>query len=254
MGRTERSCAEFDIESQRRRQNSQIGPSYFAAVPKQPVAGSDGASRRLEEWIRCRLAPTFPRLSVLANPWPTPGACASARTTQQRNTHNIESREVRYPWHPWCGRVVAVHQTFAKNGWVVSHCSIEENAEARHLEIPEWMFDPVICRRMQLAAVPTVSCEALLDLKSLLRCAPCPDTDVVLQPQHRSLLSPGGADAKIIKSQGRSIHTVSSTTQKSGVAGIASRNKTESSETLRATAARVLRKTPRRRPQRGGGR
>src|SRR2546429_3543690 len=45
--------------------------SYFAAVPKQPVAGSDGASRRLEEWIRCGLAPAFPRLSVLANPWPT---------------------------------------------------------------------------------------------------------------------------------------------------------------------------------------
>ena len=81
-GRTERSCAEFDIESQQRRQNSQIGPSYFAAVPKQPVAGSDGASRRLEEWIRCGLAPAFPRLSVLANPWPTPGACASARSKQ----------------------------------------------------------------------------------------------------------------------------------------------------------------------------
>ena len=120
-------------------------------------------------------------------------------TTQQRNTHNIESREVRYPWHPWCGRVAAVHQTFAKNGRVVSRCGIEENAEARHLEIPEWMFDPVICRRMHLAAVPTVSGEALLDLKSLLRCAPFPDTDVVLQPQHRSLLSPGGADAKITR-------------------------------------------------------
>jgi hypothetical protein len=221
---------------------------------KRRVAGIGGVIPRPEE--------SLPRAPVSAIPLPwAPGrlcprlnAYVTADTTQQRNTHNIESREVRYPWHPWCGRVVAVHQTFAKNGWVVSHCSIEENAEARHLEIPEWMFDPVICRRMQLAAVPTVSCEALLDLKSLLRCAPCPDTDVVLQPQHRSLLSPGGADAKIIKSQGRSIHTVSSTTQKSGVAGIASRNKTESSETLRATAARVLRKTPRRRPQRGGGR
>jgi hypothetical protein len=195
------------------------------------------------------------RIFWLASPCRARGAFGPHGTTQQRNTHNIESREVCYPWHPWCGRVVAVHQTFAKNcRGVVSHCRIEENSEARHLEIPEWMFDPAICRRMQLAAVPIVSCEALLDLKSLLRCAPLPDTDVVLQAQHRSLLSPGGADAKIIEPQDRSIHAVSSTTQGSGLAGIASRNKTESCETFRATAARALWKTPRRRPQKGGRR
>ena len=49
---------------------------------------------------------------------------------------------------------------------------------------------------------PQFGCEALLDLKSLLRCATFPDTAVVLQPRHRSLLSPGDADAKIIESQG----------------------------------------------------
>src|SRR5207237_9741807 len=41
-------------------------------------------------------------------------------TTQQRNTHNIESREVRYPWHPWCDRVVEVHQTLVNNVEVVA--------------------------------------------------------------------------------------------------------------------------------------
>jgi hypothetical protein len=59
------------------------------------------------------------------------------------------------------------------------------------------MFDSVACCRMRMATVPTVSCGALLDLKALLRCASFPDSDVVLQSQHRSLLSPGGADAKI---------------------------------------------------------
>jgi hypothetical protein len=97
---------------------------------------------------------------------PCPDGSALHGTSQQRNTHSIESREVRYTWHPWCGRLVAVHQTFAKNGQVVSHCSIEEHSEARHLEIPEWMFDPAKCRGMRLAAVPTVSCEALLDRPS----------------------------------------------------------------------------------------
>src|SRR2546429_4437947 len=55
----------------------------------------------------------------------------------------------------------------------------------------QWMFDSVACCRMRLAAVPTVSCGALLDLKALLRCALFPDSAVVLQGQHRSLLSPG---------------------------------------------------------------
>ncbi len=169
-----------------------------------------------------------------------PDGCAPRGTSRQRNTHSIESREVCYTWHPWCGRVVAIHKTFIRNGLVVSHCSIEENSESRHLEIPEWMFDLTICRRMQVAAVPTVSCEALLELKSLLQCA-LPDTDVVLQAQHCSL-SPGGADAKTIVSRS-SAHAVSYTAQESGLAGITLRNKTESGETSRATAARALRKT-----------
>ena len=183
-------------------------------------------------------------------PFQAPGASGVRGTSRQRDTHNIEWREVCYTWHPWCGRVVAIHKTFTRNGLVVSHCSIEENSELRHLEIPEWMFDPTICRRMQVAAVPRVSCEALLELKSLLRCALLPDTDVVLQAQHRSL-SPGGADAKTIVSKS-SVHAVSYTAQESGLAGIASRNKTESGEASCATAARARRKTSRRKRQKGG--
>jgi len=39
----------------------------------------------------------------------------------------------------------------------------------RHQEaVPQWMFDPTICCRMELAAVPIVSCEALLDLNAVL--------------------------------------------------------------------------------------
>ena len=221
---------------------------------KRRVAGIGGVIPRPGE--------SLPRAPVSAIPLPwAPGrlcprlnAYVTADTSQQRNTHSIESREVRYTWHPWCGRVVAVHQTFDKNGQVVSHCCIDENSETRHLEIPEWMLDPAKCRRMQLAAVPTVSCEALLALRSLLRCATLPETDVVLQAQHRSLLTPGGADAKVHELQDRSIHTVSSTTQESGLAGIASRNQTESGEASRATAPRAPRKSPRLRDQKGGGR
>ena len=130
-----------------------------------------------------------------------------------------------------------------------------ENREGRLLEIPQWMFDPATCCRMRLAAVPTVSCKALLDLKSLLQCALRPDSGVVLQAQHRCLLSPGGADAKVTEpTEGRSTQTVSSTPPEPGLAGVASRNQAENGEGVRATAARTLRKSPRRGQQKGGGR
>ena len=97
------------------------------------------------------------------------------------------------------GTLVAVHEALTRNGRAVCRCGVDENPGGRLLEIPQWMFDSVACCRMRMAAVPTVSCGALLDLKALLRCALFPDSAVVLQDQHRSLLSPGGADARIIR-------------------------------------------------------
>jgi hypothetical protein len=186
---------------------------------------------------------------------PCPDGCAPRGTTRQRNTHNIESREVSYFWHPWYARAVAVHETFTRNGRAVFQCGLDEKPGARLLEIPQWMFDSVACRRMSLATVPTVSCGALLDLKALLRCASFPDSDVVLQGQHRSLLSPGGADARITKpAESRSIQTISSAPEAPVLAGAASRNQTENSTVAGATAARAHRKSPRLRQQKGGKR
>ena len=181
-------------------------------------------------------------------------ACGPHGTSRQRNTHNIESREVRYPWHPWHARAVAVHEALTKNGRGVFRCGIDENPGVRLLEIPQWMFDSVACCHMRLAAVPTVSCGALLDLKALLRCASFSDRDVVLQGQHRSLLSPGGADAKITEpTESRSIQIVSSTSEAPVLAGAASGNQAENSKVAVATAARTHRKSPRLRQQKGGG-
>ncbi len=175
-------------------------------------------------------------------------------TSRHRNTHNIQSREVRYPWHPWHARAVAVHEALTKNGRGVFRCGLDENPGVRLLEIPQWMFDSVACCHMRMATVPTVSCGALLDLKALLRCASLPDSDVVLQGQHRSLLSPGGADAKITKpTESRSIQTVSSTPEAPVLAGSVSRNQTKNSKVAGATAARAHR-SPRLRQQKGDGR
>jgi hypothetical protein len=117
------------------------------------------------------------------------------------------------------------------------------------------MFDSVACCRLRMAKVPTVSCSALLDLKALLRCPSFPDSAVVLQGQHRSLLSPGGADAKITKpAESRSIQTISSAPEAPVLAGAASGTQTENSTVAGATAARAHRKSPRKRQQKGGKR
>jgi len=184
-----------------------------------------------------------------------PDGSAPRDTSRQSDTHSNESREVRYPWHPWHARAVAVHEAFTRNGRAVCRCSVDENPGLRLLEIPEWMFDSVACSRMYLATVPTVSCGALLDLKALLRCASFPDSDVVLQGQHRSLLTPGGADAKIANpTESRSIQTISSTPEAPVLAGAASRNQTKGGTVAGAAAARAHRKSRRLRQQKGGGR
>ena len=166
--------------------------------------------------------------------------------SRQHNTHNIESREVRYAWHPWHERVVAIHQAFTRSGCALFRCSIEENLETRLLEIPQWMFDPATCCRMHLAAVPTVAGKALLDLKTLLQGTPLPDNGILLQARHRSLLSSGGADAKVSEpAENYSTQTVSSTPPESHLAGAASRNPAKNGGVACATTARTLQKSPR---------
>jgi hypothetical protein len=170
--------------------------------------------------------------------------CGPRGASRQHNTHNIESREVRYAWHPWHDRVVAIHQAFTRSGCALFRCSIEENLETRLLEIPQWMFDPATCCRMRLAAVPTVTCKALVDLKTLLQGTPLPDSGVLLQARHRSFL--GGADAKVTEAaESRSTQTVSSTPPEPDLAGAASRNPAKNGGVACSTIARTLQKSPR---------
>src|SRR5262249_61144263 len=61
--------------------------------------------------------------------------------------------------------------------------------------MPTWMFEAAACCRLRLMPVPTFGCDALLELKALLRTAQRPSAGSVLQAQHRSLLTAGGADA-----------------------------------------------------------
>src|SRR5881628_870302 len=116
--------------------------------------------------------------------------------SRQPNTHNTEWRNVCYPWHPWFGRTVAVYEVVTKRGQSLCRCGLEEERIGRSVEIPTWMLEPATCCRLRTMAVPTVSGDALLALKTLLQ-SPRSAVDLVLQAQHRPLLAAGGADATV---------------------------------------------------------
>ena len=89
-------------------------------------------------------------------------------TTRQHNAHRTEEREVLYPWHPWFGRVVFVHETMKRGGAGVLRCSQSSEEGARCLETPEWMFDRAACCGMVRGDSPRVSRAALYRLKALI--------------------------------------------------------------------------------------
>jgi len=103
----------------------------------------------------------------------TPGQCedGSRCTTRRGNAHNTdkaEEREVLYPWHPWVGCVVVVHEVIEKAGGVVLRCSRDGEATGRWLELPAWMFDRAACLPMQVARRPRADLAALSVLSALL--------------------------------------------------------------------------------------
>src|SRR5262245_51427841 len=108
--------------------------------------------------------PSFEILKHIAR-W---GSMKRRRTSRQPNTHSIESREVRYPWHPWCGRSVWISEIQPRHRGTMYRCTIELSSTVRAVEIPEWMFDAAACAVMRLAPAPVADVEALLQLKHLL--------------------------------------------------------------------------------------
>jgi hypothetical protein len=64
------------------------------------------------------------------------------------------------------------------------------------LEIPEWMLDRTQCSLLKLAEAPYVSCLALTELRKLLDETTCISSNYEVKHQQRSLIIPGGADAR----------------------------------------------------------
>jgi hypothetical protein len=110
--------------------------------------------------------PPWPRERSIG--FPGLGDCVRRDTSQHHNTHIIESREVRYPWHPWYGQRVSIYARFVKGGVASFRCGLAESAGGRSTHLPQWMFDAVACCDSRLMPTPVVSCEALAALQELI--------------------------------------------------------------------------------------
>jgi hypothetical protein len=57
-------------------------------------------------------------------------------TTRQLNTHNIESRDVHYPWHPWYGSRVWVYRISLGRVQPTARCGLEPTQCVKSLVVP----------------------------------------------------------------------------------------------------------------------
>ena len=91
------------------------------------------------------------------------------RTTRLENAHNSEFRELLYPWHPWSGLRIGIHEAIERPGGVVFRCDLTASDANRWLEIPAWMFDRSACAEVRLAVEPHTNLSALVMVGALLR-------------------------------------------------------------------------------------
>lgn len=92
-------------------------------------------------------------------------------TTRRGNAHETDERKVLYPWHPWAGCIVHIHEVIEKVAGDVFRCSHDDGASGRLLELPIWMFDRAACAPMRVETFPQADIAALQALRALLDAA-----------------------------------------------------------------------------------
>ena len=90
--------------------------------------------------------------------------CGSC-TTKQHNAHGTEVREVLYPWHPWFGREVHVHEVVKRGNMPVFWCSTTADRKGQCLAVPSWMFDRAACLHLHPAQAPQVDLAVSTDVR-----------------------------------------------------------------------------------------
>jgi hypothetical protein len=91
-------------------------------------------------------------------------------TTPHHKTHGTEAGdevEVVYPWHPWAGRAIRIHEVIERGAIASARCSLPGATPVRIQELPLWMLDAAGCRTMRVAAHPMATLSALAALCAL---------------------------------------------------------------------------------------
>ena len=88
-------------------------------------------------------------------------------TTRRLNAHKTTERTLLYPWHPWSGLSVHVHEAAERGNATALRCSLAGDA-GRCLEVPAWMFEREACVLLVVASRPRVGVGALSALRRLL--------------------------------------------------------------------------------------
>src|SRR6202049_3195499 len=81
----------------------------------------------------------------------------------------ITEYELLYPWHPWAGCLVHIHEVVEKAGREGFRCSLSGQASGRRLEIPAWMFDRAARAAWRVGAAPYVDIAVRTALAPLLQ-------------------------------------------------------------------------------------
>jgi hypothetical protein len=207
------------------------------SLPKIISGRNDGATRTGSGWRQWHrtAAPPDPEARLC----PRLSACASHCTTRQHNAHRTEEREVLYPWHPWFGRVVFVHETTTRGGAGVLRCSQSSEEGARCLETPEWMFDRAACCGMVRGDSPRVSRAALYRLKTLISGGFGGSSGGVIEARSYSLSYKGEADAPSGSRSCPAARSVSSNQSASGLVATSGGNARKGSAPDHAPATRA---------------
>ena len=165
---------------------------------------------------RCRVA-LLERDDPPARRCSKTGVFAMDGTTRQFKTHNTETRSLCYPWHPWYDHAVVIRDAMVKGNLAIFRGQLEPDERTKSLEIPQWMFDPVVCSAMHLQATPRVSIDALLDLKALFADTTVYTDSAVLQAEPQCLTPRGEANATHSATK-RTTRAVSSTPTQTSLA------------------------------------
>ena len=108
------------------------------------------------------------RVENPASPCAVIDECGLGCTSERGKTHVTEASGVLYPWHPWFGRTVYIHEVIERGDGRSFRCDLDTKQTARCMNVPAWMFDRAACLQVRLSDAPQVEVEALICLKALL--------------------------------------------------------------------------------------